>query len=445
MDLFGKSPEVLARAAPLADRMRPRTLAEVVGQEEVIGEGRPLRRILAQQGIPPSMVLWGPPGSGKTTLARLLASETGLHFHPFSAVTNGIKEVREAIELARRRRRDSGRPTLLFIDEIHRFNRAQQDAFLPHVEDGTIVLVGATTENPSFEVNAALLSRCRVFVLKALSDEQILALLERAIADGERGLGGLRLAFEPGALARIAGLANGDARQALNVLEIAAGAAPEAGGVRSVTLAAVADVTQRRTAGYDRDRDEHYNVVSAFIKSMRGSDPDAAIYWLARMLENGEDPLFVARRLVIFASEDVGNADPRGLMVAVAAKEAAHFVGMPEAFFALSQATLYLATAPKSNACGEAYSRAARDVAETRNDPVPLHLRNAVTGLMKGLGYGKGYEYAHDQEGAIVSHDHLPPALAGRRYFEPKEAGYEATLRKWLAERAARRAGGAKE
>jgi putative ATPase len=438
MDLFAKSPEELARGAPLADRMRPRSLSEVVGQDEIVGEGRPLQRILAQKGIAPSMVLWGPPGTGKTTLARLIAKETGLHFLPFSAVTTGIKEVREAIEQARLRRRETGRPTLLFIDEIHRFNRAQQDAFLPHVEDGTIVLVGATTENPSFEVNAALLSRCRVFVLSALSDEQILDLLRRAIADRDRGLGDRPLSFEEGALERIAGLANGDARQALSVLELAASAAPEEAGVRRVTKAAVVDVTQRRSANYDRDREEHFNVASAFIKSMRGSDPDAAIYWLARMLENGEDPLFVARRLVIFASEDVGNADPRGIMVAVAAMQATHLVGMPEAHFMLAHATTYLATAPKSNASGVAYSRAAHDVAQTRNDPVPLHLRNAATPLMKGIGYGAGYEYAHDRPDSLPSHGHLPPALADRRYYEPRDAGHEATLRKWMAERAAR-------
>jgi putative ATPase len=439
MDLFSKSQEELARTAPLANRMRPRTLAEVVGQEELLGEGRPLRRILAQKGVPPSMVLWGPPGTGKTTIARLLARESDLPFLPFSAVTNGIKEVRESIERARQRRRETGKPTLLFVDEIHRFNRAQQDAFLPHVEDGTIVLVGATTENPSFEVNAALLSRCRVFVLKALSDEQVTVLLTRALADRDHGLGALALVFEEGALARIAGLANGDARQALSVLELAVAAAPEVDGTRRVTKAAAADVTQRRTANYDRDREEHFNVVSAFIKSMRGSDPDAAVYWLARMLENGEDPLFVARRLAIFASEDVGNADPRGIMVAVAAMQATHLIGMPEAHFALVQATTYLATAPKSNASGVAYARAADDVAKTRNDPVPLHLRNAATGLMRGLGYGAGYEYAHDRPDALPSHDHLPPALADRRYYEPKDAGHEATLKKWMAERAAKR------
>jgi putative ATPase len=444
MELFEKSPEELAKSAPLADRMRPRTLDEVLGQDEVIGPGRPLRRILEAhagptRALPPSMIFWGPPGSGKTTLARLVAQEAGLPFTRFSAVTSGIKEVREAIEKARERRRRDGRPLLLFVDEIHRFNRAQQDAFLPHVEDGTLVLVGATTENPSFEVNAALLSRCRVFVLKALLDEQVLELLGRALADAERGLGGQRIEFEPGALAHVAGLSNGDARQALNLLELAVGSTPEAGGAKRVTLATVRDAAQRRTVNYDRHREQHYDVVSALIKSMRGSDPDAAVYWLARMLEGGEDPLFVARRLVIFASEDVGNADPRGLMVAVAAMQAAHFVGMPEASFALSQATTYLATAPKSNASGAAYARAARDVESTRNDPVPLHLRNAATGLMRGLGWGRGYEYAHDQPGGIVTHEHLPENLAGRRYYEPTESGHEATIRKWMAEREAAR------
>ncbi|MBL8842922.1 MAG: replication-associated recombination protein A [Planctomycetes bacterium] len=439
MDLFAKTPTELARSAPLSDRMRPRTLAEVVGQEEVIGPGRPLRRILDAKERPPSMVFWGPPGTGKTTLARLVAREAALPFLPFSAVTSGIKEVRESIEQARARRREDGKPALVFVDEIHRFNRAQQDAFLPHVEDGTIILVGATTENPSFEVNAALLSRCRVFVLKGLSDEQVRELLERALADRERGLGGEAIEFEEQALLRLAGLANGDARQALNLLELAVRATPIVDGRRKVEFATVRDVTQRRNSNYDATGDQHYDVASALIKSLRGSDPDAAIYWLARMLENGEDPLFVARRLVIFASEDVGNADPRGLMVAVAAMQATHLVGMPEAHYALAQAATYLATTPKSNAAGAAYAKAAHDVEATRNDPVPLHLRNAATGLMRGLGYGKGYQYAHDQQDALVTHDHLPDALVGRRYYEPKDAGHEAAIRRWLAEREARK------
>ncbi|MSR47895.1 MAG: replication-associated recombination protein A [Planctomycetes bacterium] len=439
MDLFAKSQAELARSAPLSDRMRPRSLAEVVGQEDVIGPGRPLRRILEAKQLPPSMIFWGPPGTGKTTLARLVAKEAELPFLPFSAVTSGIKEVREAIEQARARRREDGKPALVFVDEIHRFNRAQQDAFLPHVEDGTIVLIGATTENPSFEVNAALLSRARVFVLKGLADAEVLELLRRALADKERGLGEVAVDLEEGTLERLANLANGDARQSLDLLELAVRATPADDGRKRVTLATVHDVTQRRNSNYDASGDQHYDVASALIKSLRGSDPDAALYWLARMLENGEDPLFVARRLVIFASEDVGNADPRGLMVAVAAMQATHFVGMPEAHYALAQATTYLATTQKSNAAGAGYAKAAHDVEATRNDPVPLHLRNAATSLMKGLGYGKGYQYAHNQHDAIVTHDHLPESLVGRRYYEPKDVGHEAAIRRWLAEREAKR------
>jgi putative ATPase len=403
--------------APLADRMRPRTLEEYVGQEEVV---RAVTRLLDR---PTSMIFWGPPGCGKTTLARLIAEKTGLHFVQFSAVTSGIKEVREAIEQARWRRSNEGKGTILFVDELHRFNRAQQDAFLPVIEDGTIVLVGATTENPSFEVNAPLLSRSRVFTLKPLTLEQVRTILERAA----RQVGAH---VEDGALDAIANLAQGDARGALNLLEMC--------GLQ-VTVAAVREMAQKRVLLYDKDREQHYDTISAFIKSMRGSDPDAALYWLARMLDAGEDPLFVARRLVIFASEDVGNADPRGIMVAVAAKEAVHFIGMPEGFYPLAQATVYLATAPKSNAAGAAYVAAKADVEKHPNEPVPLHLRNAVTGLLKASGYGKGYQYAHDQPGSVVTHGHRPSNVEGHVYYVPTDRGYEATIQKLMEERRKRR------
>jgi putative ATPase len=393
--------------------MRPQTLEEFVGQEEVV---KAVAKLTAR---PPSMILWGPPGSGKTTLARLIATKTKLHFQQFSAVTSGIKEVKEAIEQARWRRSTEKKGTLLFVDEIHRFNRAQQDAFLPHIEDGTIVLIGATTENPSFEVNAPLLSRCRVFTLHPLTLEQVKTILARAC---ERE----KIKAEEGALDAIANLAGGDARTALNILEMCG---------KKVTVKAVQEMVQKRTILYDKDREQHYDTISAFIKSMRGSDADAALYWLARMLEAGEDPLFVARRLVIFASEDVGNADPRGIMVAVAAKDAVHFIGMPEGFYPLAQATVYLATAPKSNAAGAAYLAAKEDVGKFPNEPVPLHLRNAVTGLMRASGYGKGYEYAHDRPGAVVSHGHRPPNVEGHPYYLPTDRGYEVTIKKLMEER----------
>jgi len=429
MDLFDKSKEAVP---PLADRMRPRTLAEFVGQEAVVGAGKPLVRLLDGGRKPPSMILWGPPGTGKTTLARIVAETCKLPFLQLSAVTSGIKDVKEAVETAKATRSAQGKPTLLFIDEIHRFNKAQQDAFLPHVESGLLILVGSTTENPSFEVNPALLSRCSVYTLRSLTMAEVRGLLDRAVADPERGLGKGKIEFEEGVLDWIADLSGGDARQALNLLETAAGAASG-----KVTLELARDVAQRRARLYDAGGEEHYNVASAFIKSMRGSDPDAAIYWMARMLENGEDPLFIARRMVIFASEDVGNADPRGLMVAVAAMQAVHFIGMPEGFYPLSQACLYLATASKSNSAGQAYAAAKKDVDGTRNDPVPLHLRNATTKLMEEMGYNKGYQYAHD---GPVTHAHLPENLQGRVYYEPRESGAEAAIRKWLEEKRKRKA-----
>jgi putative ATPase len=400
---------------PLAARMRPLTLDEYVGQESIVGEGRALRRAIQSDSVP-SMVLWGPPGTGKTTLAEIIAHSTGAHFEKLSAVSAGVADLRRVVAEAQVKRR-VGKRTVLFVDEIHRFNKAQQDAVLPYVEDGTITLIGATTENPSFEVNSALLSRARVFVLNQLSDENVATLVDRALADPERGLGKERIELAPDARETLIGYANGDARVALSALEFAAGTAPEENGAKQIDKELVLEALQRRGSTYDKGGEQHYDVISAFIKSVRASDPNAAVYWLARMLDGGEDPLFIARRIVILASEDIGLADPQGIQVAIAAQQAVHFIGMPEGFFPLAHATLYLAKANKSNSVGTAYGQAMRDVQETRNDPVPLHLRNAPTGLMKQLGYGKDYHYAHDDYSK--KQENLPENLKGRRYYEP--------------------------
>ena len=406
--LFDSGPQ----ETPLAARMRPLTLDEFVGQEAVLGPGRALRAAIERDTIP-SMILWGPPGSGKTTLAEVVAHSTGAHYERLSAVSAGVADLRRVVAEARARRR-VGRRTVLFIDEIHRFNKGQQDAVLPYVEDGTVTLIGATTENPSFEVNSALLSRARVFVLQALSDDEVATIVDRALRDRERGLGAKELEIEPDAKRLLVGFANGDARAALSALEFAAASLPE--GSREIDATLVREAMQRRNSPYDKGGDMHYDVVSAFIKSIRASDPNASLYWLARMIEGGEDPLFIARRLVILASEDVGLADSNGLTVTVAAQQAVHFVGMPEGFFPLAHATLYLATAPKSNAVGRSYGAALEDVVETRNEPVPLHLRNAPTRLMRELGYGRDYHYAHNDYDVVQVN--LPPGLSGRLYFQ---------------------------
>ncbi|HXK08460.1 MAG TPA: replication-associated recombination protein A [Vicinamibacteria bacterium] len=412
------------RDAPLADRVRPRTLDEILGQDEVLGPGRPLRRAIEQDELR-SLILWGPPGSGKTTLAFVIRRMTKAHFEAMSAVLSGVKEVREVLHAAEERRRREGRRTILLIDEIHRFNKAQQDALLAHVESGDIVLIGATTENPSFEVNAALLSRSRVVVLKPLGAEQLVQVLRQALADEERGLGALRADVADEALVFLAGAADGDARTALNVLELAVTTAPPDGGRRRIDLPAMQQAFARKALLYDRAGEEHFNVISALHKSIRNSDADAGLYWLARMIEAGEDPLYVARRLVRFASEDVGLADPQALVLAMAAQQAVHFVGLPEGGLALAELVVYLAAAPKSNAVYAAYGAAARDALETRAEPVPLWIRNAPTGLMKDLGYGKGYLYAHDESEGVAGMECLPEGLAGRRYYNPTERGRE--------------------
>jgi putative ATPase len=435
MSLFDEEPAAGATAAPspLAERMRPRTLDELVGQEALVGPGRPLRQAIEHDRLQ-SIILWGPPGTGKTTLARLIAKVTRAHFISFSAVLAGIKEIRAVMSEAEEARRRLGRRTILFVDEIHRFNKAQQDAFLPRVEAGDIVLIGATTENPSFEVNSALLSRSKVHVLKPLGPQHIVRILRRALEDAEHGLGGLGITADDEALGAIARYANGDARVALNMIETAAGSARAGGAATSIDTALVADLAQNRALLYDKSGEEHYNLISALHKSMRNSDPDASVYWLARMLEAGEDPLYVARRIVRFASEDIGNADPQALSIAVAAKEAVHFVGMPEGNTALAQAAIYMALAPKSNAVYRAYLQAADAALTDVAEPVPLHLRNAPTTLMKALDYGKGYRYAHDEADGVAEMECLPPAHAGRRFYEPTDRGREAEARRRLDE-----------
>jgi putative ATPase len=421
-------------AAPLAERMRPRMLDDIVGQDALLGAGRPLRVAIEQDRLR-SIVLWGPPGTGKTTLARVIATVTRAHFIAFSAVLSGIKEIRDVMAEAEIARRRSGRRTLLFVDEIHRFNKAQQDAFLPRVESGDIVLIGATTENPSFEVNSALLSRSKVYVLEPLTVEAVVTILRHALEDHERGLGNLSLSATNDALAGIARYANGDARVALNMLEVAADNATGAAEHAEIDAALVADLAQNRALLYDKTGEEHYNLISALHKSMRNSDPDASVYWLARMVESGEDPLYIARRLVRFASEDVGNADPQALAITIAARDAVHFMGMPEGNTALAQAAIYLATAPKSNAIYTAYSAAADAAKNDVAEPVPLHLRNAATGLMKGLGYGKGYRYAHNEaEGIAADMSCLPPAHTSRTFYEPTDRGFESEIRRRISE-----------
>ena len=416
------------RDAPLADRVRPASLDEIVGQEDVIGPGKPLRRAIESDDLR-SLILWGPPGSGKTTLARVISGATQAHFEAISAVMSGVKEMREIMRDAEARRMREGRRSILFIDEIHRFNKAQQDALLAHVESGDIVLIGATTENPSFEVNAALLSRSRVVVLKPLAEADLLVVLRRALENAPQGLASLRPDVSEEALSFLARASDGDARTALNVLEIAVTTQTASeDGRRRVDLAGMQEAFARKALLFDRAGEEHFNIISALHKSIRNSDADAGLYWLARMIEAGEDPLYVARRLMRFASEDVGLADPQALVLAVAAQQAVHFLGMPEGALALAQLVVYLAAAPKSNAVYRAYGEAAQEALTSRAEPVPLWIRNAPTPLMKGLGYGKGYRYAHDEPDAVAEMDCLPESLVGRRYYQPSGRGQEADL-----------------
>jgi len=413
-----------AKSVPLADRMRPRTLDEVVGQEHLIGPGRVLRKIL-ESGEVPSLIFWGPPGSGKTTLARIIATSVKANFLEFSAVISGIKEIKEVIKQAEAKRSHQGQRTILFVDEIHRFNKAQQDAFLPYVERGTIVLVGATTENPSFEVISALLSRSKVLILKVLGEEDIKGILSRALVE-ERGLTSLKPEVEDKALEFLAQSSYGDARTALNALELAVSTVkPDGEGRRQITLADAEEAMQRKSLLYDKAGEEHYNLISALHKSLRDSDPDGSLYWLARMLASGEDPLYVARRMIRFATEDIGNADPNALLIANQAKEAYHFLGTPEGELALAQAVIYLAMAPKSNAVYKAYGAVMREIDRTGSLPVPMVIRNAVTKLMKEVGYGAGYRYAHDEPDAKIDQQHLPDEIKDKKFYFPTDRGWE--------------------
>jgi putative ATPase len=429
MSLFSSEPH-----EPLAARMRPRSLDEFVGQEHLLGPGKPLRKAIESDRIG-SMIFWGPPGSGKTTLARLISKTTGADFILFSAVLSGVKEVRAAVERAEKRRAFDGGRTILFVDEIHRFNKAQQDAFLPNVESGILILIGATTENPSFEINSALLSRMTVHILNQLSDENLVRILRAALIDPERGLGARQITAEDEVLELMAALCNGDARRALTLLEAAANDLESQGNApRNLTAELIREIVQRKTELYDKSGEEHFNVISALHKSLRGSDADASLYWLYRMLEGGEDPMYIARRLVRFAVEDIGLADPRALTIALAAKDTYHFLGSPEGELALAQAVVYMAVAPKSNALYKAEKAVKRTIGENPSEPVPMWIRNAVTNLMKRLGYGQGYLYAHDFDDAIVEQNYLPDRLAGLRFYHPTDRGLEERIRQRLEE-----------
>ncbi|HUV55652.1 MAG TPA: replication-associated recombination protein A [Dehalococcoidales bacterium] len=440
MDMFEqKFEEQKGKEAPLAARMRPDSFHGFVGQEHLVGEGRVLRKAI-EAGQIPSIILWGPPGSGKTTLAFIIANSTNSHFSPISAVSAGVSDLRRIIEEAKERRKLHLHKTILFIDEIHRFNKSQQDAVLPFVEDGTVTLIGATTENPSFEVISPLLSRCQVLTLNPLTNNEILLIVMRALRDKLQGLGLLNIEMDDDALSHLITVSNNDARIALNAVEIAAlTTPPDADGKRHISLATIEDAVQHRALRYDKGGEQHYDLISALHKSMRGSDPDASLYWLARMLEAGEDPLYIARRLVRFATEDVGMADPQALVIAMSAQQAVHFIGMPEGNLALAEAAVYLATAPKSNSLYQAYSQVQEEIKQGTSESVPLHLRNPVTPLMKEMDYGKGYKYAHDYPEHFVEQQNLPDSLQGKQYYTPSDQGYEkqitTRLKTWRPEK----------